>query len=323
MARPSLQACRCCAEIGAARPRRRFSRVPRSLNPAPRNGPSSQVGDPVGATPRSTSGRRRARRRAGPAAARRRSRTPCRRCRPGPVGSRTRSIRPQRAADLGGPQILRPGRRARPRPPAPAARPWPGPGGPPRAPSCAGCAAVPPPPSRACAALSPPASPFTASPFTTPSFRSSGGRGPGPRAVSRARSRGRLRALPASCATRWAGRGGKRAESDQSDDGRSSREAHKSSQVRAGVAQPFFAGGEGTRTAYIRTVVEKWNTSKGVQRVAEAAVTRGEPLRGHHRDRRGAARGAPATTTPTGTSTAAGCAPPSSARWTAWSPTSP
>ncbi len=42
IARPSLHACRCCAEIGAARPRRRFSSVPRSLNPAPRNGPSSR-----------------------------------------------------------------------------------------------------------------------------------------------------------------------------------------------------------------------------------------------------------------------------------------
>ncbi|CAM5315836.1 hypothetical protein SVIOM342S_04323 [Streptomyces violaceorubidus] len=42
MASPSLQACRCWAEIGAARPRRRFSRVPRSLKPAPRNGPSSR-----------------------------------------------------------------------------------------------------------------------------------------------------------------------------------------------------------------------------------------------------------------------------------------
>ncbi|RPK72100.1 hypothetical protein EES42_12555 [Streptomyces sp. ADI95-17] len=42
IARPSLQACRCWAEIGAASPRRRFSSVPRSLNPAPRNGPSSR-----------------------------------------------------------------------------------------------------------------------------------------------------------------------------------------------------------------------------------------------------------------------------------------
>ena len=42
MARPSLQACRCWAEMGAARPRRRFSSVPRSLKPAPRNGPSSR-----------------------------------------------------------------------------------------------------------------------------------------------------------------------------------------------------------------------------------------------------------------------------------------
>lgn len=42
MARPSLQACRCWAEIGAARPLRRFSSVPRSLKPAPRKGPSSR-----------------------------------------------------------------------------------------------------------------------------------------------------------------------------------------------------------------------------------------------------------------------------------------
>ncbi len=42
IASPSLQACRCWAEMGAARPRRRFSRVPRSLKPAPRNGPSSR-----------------------------------------------------------------------------------------------------------------------------------------------------------------------------------------------------------------------------------------------------------------------------------------
>ncbi|CAM5726387.1 hypothetical protein SANTM175S_04087 [Streptomyces antimycoticus] len=42
MASPSLQACRCWAEMGAARPRRRFSSVPRSLKPAPRNGPSSR-----------------------------------------------------------------------------------------------------------------------------------------------------------------------------------------------------------------------------------------------------------------------------------------
>lgn len=42
IASPSLQACRCWAVIGAVRPRRRFSSVPRSLNPAPRNGPSSR-----------------------------------------------------------------------------------------------------------------------------------------------------------------------------------------------------------------------------------------------------------------------------------------
>ncbi|SCD72025.1 hypothetical protein GA0115245_128327 [Streptomyces sp. di188] len=42
IASPSLQAWRCWAEMGAARPRRRFSRVPRSLKPAPRKGPSAR-----------------------------------------------------------------------------------------------------------------------------------------------------------------------------------------------------------------------------------------------------------------------------------------
>ncbi len=180
MARPSLQACRCCAEIGAARPRRRFSRVPRSLNPAPRNGPSSRSAIQW-CHARSTSETS--------------SAEPCRASSNPekiaysvssvPAGSSLTnpSIRPQR-------RRISEGRRFSAG--APSASPTASPSSAPLArsrraavlPVVPGCAAVPPPPSRACAALSPPASPFTASPFTTPSFRSSGGRGPGPRAVS-------------------------------------------------------------------------------------------------------------------------------------------
>ena len=47
MARPSLQACRCWAEMGAARPRRRFSRVPRSLKPGAPERALVAVRDPL------------------------------------------------------------------------------------------------------------------------------------------------------------------------------------------------------------------------------------------------------------------------------------